>query len=243
LQARNLRQNPKRVITKRGDSETMSLMQRMMFSVYQSELGFDETVAALREAARRNGWDVRMEHDLQECYVEAGYEDMTRATTLYLCYPDGGYQIMKDDANKPLSAMMPMGVSVYETNEGEVRIAGMNLERMSMMMGGTAKQVFSQGATSYKNALAELEKTEPLAGETQVDKKACLLGCLGAIAAVVGLLAGMVVLMVNLMPKIMTVMMPKMMGAMEEAGVQPPCAQIILEHMEGQEAVDQSSRS
>jgi hypothetical protein len=145
---------------------------------------------------------------------------------------------MKDDADKPLSAMIPMGVSVYETNEGEVRIAGMSLERMSMMMVGTAKQVFSQGATNYKNALAELEKTEPVADEVEVDKKACLLGCLGVLAAVVGLVAGMVVLMVNLIPKIMTVMMPKMMGAMEEAGVQPPCAQIILEHIEGQETED-----
>jgi uncharacterized protein (DUF302 family) len=211
----------------------MSLMQKMMFSVYQSELDFDQTVASLSEAAQRNGWQIPMVHDLQKTYVEAGHEDMTRVKVLYFCFPDGGYQILKEDANKPFSAMMPMGVSVYETNDGEVRIAGMNLERMSLMMGGMAKQVFGQGAVNYKNALAELEQTEPMDSEIEVNKKGCLLGCLSATAILGALVGGLIVLMVKVMPKIMAVMMPKMMSAMEGAGVQPPCAQIILEHMEG----------
>jgi hypothetical protein len=40
-----------------------------------------------------------------------------------------------------MAVMMPMGVSVYETQEGEVFIAGMNLEQMSMMFGGAVKEV------------------------------------------------------------------------------------------------------
>jgi hypothetical protein len=40
----------------------------------------------------------------------------------------------------------------------------------------------------------------------------------------------------KLMPKLMSKMMPKMMAMMEEAGVQPPCAQIILERLETEQA-------
>ena len=210
----------------------MSLLPKVMLSVYQSELGFDQTVASLTEAAKRNGWHIPMVHDLQQTYVDVGHEDMTRVKVLYFCNPDGGYRILQDDDHKPLSAMMPMGVSVYETNDSEVRIAGMNLERMSMMMGGTPKQVFGDGALQYKRTLEELERTEPLAQEVEVYKKGCVLGCL-SLTAILGVLAvGLVVLMSKVMPKIMATMMPKMMAVMEDAGVQPPCAQIILERMD-----------
>jgi uncharacterized protein (DUF302 family) len=123
-----------------------NLMRKMMFTVHRSDLGFDETVAALRESALEHGWEVSMVHDLQACYQEAGFEDMTRVTTVYLCNPEGGYRILRDDANKPMTVMMPMGVSVYETHTSEINIAGMNSDRMGMMFGGTVKEVLRQGA-------------------------------------------------------------------------------------------------
>jgi uncharacterized protein (DUF302 family) len=119
----------------------MSFMRKMMFTVHRSKLDFEETVEALRTSAQEHGWEIPMEHDLQENYQNAGYEEMTRVTTLYFCTPDGGYQILRDDDNTPMAVMMPMGVSVYETQEGEVFIAGMNLEQMSMMFGGAVKEV------------------------------------------------------------------------------------------------------
>jgi uncharacterized protein (DUF302 family) len=217
----------------------MNLMRRMMFTVYHSEQGFGETVAALRESAQKHGWEIPMVHDLQECYREAGYEDMTRLTTLYLCNPQGGYRILQEDANKPMAVMMPMGVSVYETNDGEVYIAGMNLGRMSIMFGGTVKEVLREGAAKYERALADVAAPEP-SEEIEVDGRRCCLGCgLGCVslAAIAAALVGAVVLIASklvpkIMPQMMARMMPKMMGMMEEAGVQPPCAQIILEGLE-----------
>ncbi len=213
----------------------MSIMRKMMFTVHRSELGFDETVAALKESAQEHGWKVPMVHDLQESYREAGYEDMTQVTTLYLCDPDGGYRILQDDAHKPMAVMMPMGVTVYETHDGEVYIAGMNLERMSMMFGGEVKEVLREGAANYARTLADIGKLEPRE-EVEVDGGRCCLGCV-SLAAIGAALAGLVAfvavkLIPKLMPKMMAKMMPKMMAMMEEAGVQPPCAQIILERLE-----------
>ncbi len=210
-----------------------------MFTVHRSELDFDETVAALTESAEKHGWTIPMIHDLQKNYQEAGYEDMTRVNILYFCNPDGGYQILQADDNKPMSVIMPMGVSVYETNEGQVYIAGMNLDRLSMMFGGDVKEVLRESAVNYAETLENVAKPAETAGKIQVNKKSCCLGCISLTAIVVALV-GLVVAIVAkvmpiIMPKMMAKMMPKMMAAMEQAGIQPPCAQIILEHLEAQE--------
>lgn len=217
----------------------MNLMHKMMFNVHRSKLDFDETVTALKASAEANGWDIPMTHDLQEKYQNAGFEDMTRVTTLYFCNPEGGYRILKDDANKPMAVMMPMGVSVYETQEGEVYIAGMALDKMSMMFGGVVKEVLRESATNYQKALDEVAPPVET-DEVQVEGGRCCLGCLSLGAIVAALVGVGVFLMTKLIPKIMpkmiAKMMPKMMTMMDEAGVQPPCAQIILERMETQDA-------
>jgi len=218
-------------------------MRKMMFTVHRSELAFDETVEALKASAQSHGWTVPMMHDLQESYREAGYEEMTRVTTLYLCDPDGGYQILKDDENKPMAVMMPMGVSVYETSDGDVYIAGMNLERMSMMFGGTVKEVLRGGAANYRETVDDIAEPEPCE-EIEVDGGRCCLGiglgCVSLTAIVAALVGVMALIMVKVMPKIMpkmmAKMMPKMMEAMEEADIRPPCAQIILKKLETESA-------
>ena len=215
----------------------MSMMHKMMFSVYHSELTFDETVAALRTSAQEHGWDIPMEHDLQETYQTAGYEDMTRVTTLYFCNPEGGYRILQHDEHKPMAVMMPMGVSVYETSDGEVYIAGMNLERMSLMFASPVKEVLREGAANYAAAVGDIATPEK-GEEIEMDGGRCCLGCVALTAigaALVGIIALVAIkMMPTIMSKMMAKMMPIMMERMEEAGVQPPCAQIILDRLDEQ---------
>jgi uncharacterized protein (DUF302 family) len=214
----------------------------MMFTVHDSTLGFEETVAALKESAEKNGWEISMVHDLQKTYQQAGLEDMSKVTTLYFCNPQGGYEILQDDAYKPMAVMMPMGVSVYETREGKVQIASMSLERMSMMFGGVVKEVLRDGAEKYERALDDIAAAPEPCEETQVDGGRCCLACASLAAGVVALVGVAAVLMVKvfsrLMPKMMAKMMPNMMEMMEKEGVQPPCAQIILERLEAQQGED-----
>jgi uncharacterized protein (DUF302 family) len=218
------------------ENNEMNLMQKMMFSVYKSELDFEETVSALTASAQKNGWKIPMSYDLQKGYHEAGLEDMTKMKIIYFCNPEGGYEILQEDANKPMSVMMPMGVSVYETNDGEVHVSGMNLGGMSKVFGGAVKEVLSNGATNYAKSLADFAQPEEHPGEIQVDGGKCALGCL-SVTAIIGGLVALVVwigskLIPVIMPKMMSTMMPKMMEAMDEAGIQPPCAQIILDSLE-----------
>jgi uncharacterized protein (DUF302 family) len=130
-----------------------NLMQQMMFKVYQSKLGFDETVSAVAEAAPGNGWEIPDIRDLQKEYQGAGLSDATKVKILYFCNPQGGYDILKDDSNKSMSVMMPMGVSIYETTDGRVEIAAMNLGMMSGMFSGVAQEVLNNGAANLEKTL------------------------------------------------------------------------------------------
>ncbi len=132
------------------------MMPNMMFATYKSKLDFDETVSSLEEAAKKNGWTIPEIRDLQQDYVEEGLEDMTKVKILYFCNSQGGYNILKDDDYKKMSVMMPMGVSVYETTDGQVRIAAMNIGFMSMMFSGTVKKVLQEGGGNFRNSVKNI---------------------------------------------------------------------------------------
>ncbi len=143
-----------------------SMMPIMMFAKNKSKLNFEETISAINTSAKKNGWEIPEIRDLQQDYKEAGLKDMTKLKIIYFCNPNGGYRILKDDNNKQMSVMMPMGVSVYETNDGQVYIAAMNLGTMSMMFGGTVKKVLKEGAGNYKNALKDIIEKQVSSDDT-----------------------------------------------------------------------------
>ena len=134
-------------------SLTMRLMQTVMFKVSRSKHDFEQTVQMVRENALRVGWDVPWRFELQQHYREKGFSDMTKVINVYLCNPQGGYDIMQGDVYKPMAVMMPTAVSVYETNGGKVYVSRMNLGRMSAMFGGTVRGALKGGGANLEKAL------------------------------------------------------------------------------------------
>lgn len=130
-----------------------NLMQQMMTRVYRSKLNFEETVVAINEAAPQNGWLIPDIRDLQQLYQSEGLSEMTKLKIFYLCNPQGGYKIVKEDKNEALSVMIPMGVSVYETSDGQAEIAAWNMELMSGMWAGVTGEVLSTGAENLGKTL------------------------------------------------------------------------------------------
>jgi uncharacterized protein (DUF302 family) len=132
------------------------MMPNMMFATYKSKLDFDEAVTSLEESAKKNGWTIPEIRDLQQDYVEEGLEDMSKVKILYFCNSQGGYNILKNDQYKKMSVMMPMGVSIYETNDGQVQIAAMNIGFMSMMFSGVVKKVLREGGERFRNSIENI---------------------------------------------------------------------------------------
>jgi uncharacterized protein (DUF302 family) len=137
-------------------SLTMRAMQAVMFKVSRSKHDFDQTVRMVRENALRAGWDVPWGFELQQHYLQRGFSDMTKVVNVYLCNPQGGYDIMKSDVYKPMAVMMPTAVSVYETSNGEVHVSRMNLGRMSTMFGGIVREALRGGGANLEKALDEV---------------------------------------------------------------------------------------
>ena len=132
------------------------MMPKMMFATYKSKLDFDETISSLEESAKKNGWTIPEIRDLQQDYIEEGLEDMTKVKILYFCNAQGGYNILKDDDYKKMSVMMPMGVSVYEANDGQVYIAAMNIGFMSMMFSGSVRKVLQEGGENFRKSIENI---------------------------------------------------------------------------------------
>ena len=132
------------------------MMPNKMFATYKSKLEFDETVTSLEESAIKNGWTIPEIRNLQQDYIEAGLEDMTKVKILYFCNAQGGYDILKNDDYKKMSVMMPMGVSVHETNNGQVNIAAMNIGFMSMMFSGIVKKVLLDGGERFRKSVESI---------------------------------------------------------------------------------------
>jgi uncharacterized protein (DUF302 family) len=158
-------------------------MKKRFFAVRKSQLGFDETVSAICQAAEEQGWDVVNVYDLEKAHREAGHEDVTRTRIITLYDPHEGYTLLQDGENKLLSAVMPTSVSVYELENGQVHVAGMNLERISKMFRGTTRETLKTVAANRARTL------ETIVEETGADNRrlavvlaAVIIG-LGALAA------------------------------------------------------------
>jgi uncharacterized protein (DUF302 family) len=131
----------------------MGMMKKVMMQEDRSLHDFETTVERLRQQALDAGWRIPVEFPLQEHYIENGLEEMGRCVNLYLCNPEGGYAISRDDAFKPMFVMMPTAVSIYEDSAGVVRVARMRLGTMSKMFGGSVKSTLADGEQRLRTAL------------------------------------------------------------------------------------------
>ena len=123
------------------------VMPSMMINVHESPYGFDETVAAVREAvASQQGWKVAQVFDIQKNIIEAGHVDMTRVKIVALCNGNYANRILDDDEDKVVTTLMPLGIGVYETNDGSVYLSAMNIGLMGKMFGGTISEVMGDAS-------------------------------------------------------------------------------------------------
>jgi uncharacterized protein (DUF302 family) len=133
-------------------------MPRMMLTVHESRLGFDETVAAIENAAIEQGWKAPKIYDIQKSLVDAGHTEMGRLKIVSLCQPDHSYEILKEDSRKKVSAIMPHRLGVYETKGGKVFVAGLNVGLMSKIFGGVIEEVMGDVAKEEEEMLKDVLK-------------------------------------------------------------------------------------
>ncbi|MCA9922841.1 MAG: DUF302 domain-containing protein [Anaerolineales bacterium] len=132
------------------------LTPRLMVAVHKSKLPFAETVDKIVQEAESRDWLVPKVYNLQNTLSKAGYTDMTKLNVISLCKPAHAYKILKPDAQKFITAIMPCRMGVYETADGSVYISEMNMGLMSKLFGKNIGNVISEVVVEESAMLADV---------------------------------------------------------------------------------------
>ena len=135
------------------------VMPRMMLNVQKSKLNFEDTVSAVNESVtKQEDWKVPAIFDIQKNILDAGHKDMTKVKIVSLCQPHYAKKILESDDDKKVTTMMPLGIGIYETKDGQVYISTMNIGIMGMMFGGTIADVMGDAGEEIEEMLEDIAK-------------------------------------------------------------------------------------
>lgn len=131
-------------------------MPKLMLTIHKSRFSMDETVARLEESAKKSGWTVPKIYNIQETLDKAGFKDLRKMQILSICQPGHAYQILTNDRDKKVAAIMPCRVGVYENAHGDVYVASMNIGLMSKLFGGNIAKVMGAAAKEERTIVGSV---------------------------------------------------------------------------------------
>ena len=130
-----------------------SAAPKLMVIEDDSRYGFEETIEIVKTTAAEQGWKIPTVHMIHDAVSPYGYT-VDRVAVLELCQPHHAGKILSDDRAKVVTSMMPCRVSVYETDDGSIKVSRMNTSLMAQAFGGTVAAVMAE-ATSENEAILE----------------------------------------------------------------------------------------
>ncbi len=136
------------------------LMPSQMIVTKESMFGMDETVDMIDEQANDNGWAVAKIWDMTERMEDAGFDDAPEVKILELCHAENSYNVLKNEEDMFIAAIMPCRMAVYEYGNGRTYVSRMNIGLMSKMFSPNVKSVMSGVADDDKKILTGIVKAE-----------------------------------------------------------------------------------
>lgn len=134
-----------------------SLNGGQMFLVSESKYGFSETVDLIESVSKEKGWTVSHIYNLQATMAKNGYQ-VKPVTVFSLCKPQIAYQILSSDNERPVAAMMPCRVAVYETEDGKTYVSRMNAGMFTSMLAGISRDAMTQASQESEIILKSVIK-------------------------------------------------------------------------------------
>lgn len=118
-----------------------ALLPRLLLPERPSRFGLDATVTRLTEAARAAGWVVQSVVELEKSIEKNGGGIVRPVRLVNLCQARHAAQIMRVDAARRVSVLMPCTISVYEKSDGSIWVAAMNPGLVAPFFGGVIAAV------------------------------------------------------------------------------------------------------
>lgn len=106
--------------------------KKSVFVVFESKLGFDETVDFISQKFFSAKWNIPQVYDLQSTMSKNGF-GVKPVKVFSVCKPDHAFQILGSVDFRHISSVMPCRLSVYE-KEGKTFISLLNLSLLSVFM-------------------------------------------------------------------------------------------------------------
>lgn len=108
---------------------------RLMIEETVSPLSHEETVTAIVDTAKAQGWKIPKTHALHKSMQKFGYQ-VEPATVVELCQPKHAAKLLQGSDSRLVTSFMPCRVAVYEKDGGEVIVSRMNSGLMSYLFPG-----------------------------------------------------------------------------------------------------------
>lgn len=132
------------------------IVPKQIFIVKESLLGFDQTIVAIEKSAADNQWGIPFKYDLQATLKGKGF-DVQPVNVISLCKPAFANEVLSDNNERLVSALLPCRVAVYE-KDGKTYVSMLNAALFAKFLNKKSKQVMSQVSAENEKILAPLIK-------------------------------------------------------------------------------------
>ncbi len=127
----------------------------LMLVKHRSRLNYADTVAALTTALQqKQDWVVKAVNDYQAS--TAPFAALEKVGSLNVCNPRYAARILTRDADRRVTAFMPLSIGVFEDKQGQVHVSRMNVGLMGMMFGGTIADVMRAAGRDLDGVIASV---------------------------------------------------------------------------------------
>ena len=131
-------------------------MPSMMIIEHESPYDFETTISKLDKVIdEHETWKTIQVFDFQKNIHDAGKGPIDRVGTVAMCQPVYAARILGEGKNRKVTSMMPMGIGVYEGEDGKTYISELNVGLMGMMFGGTISEVMSDAGKDVNKLILE----------------------------------------------------------------------------------------
>jgi uncharacterized protein (DUF302 family) len=130
-------------------------MPSLMLIKHRSNRSYDDTVAILSEGfKKKQDWRILKVTDYQES--TAAFGAIERVCSMNVCNPRSASKILADDANRGVTAIMPLAIGVYEDKKGQVFVSLLNVRLLGKMFGGTIADVMGTAGRDLDEVVASV---------------------------------------------------------------------------------------
>lgn len=130
-------------------------MPSVMLIKHRSNLGYNDTITALTEAlTKKPDWKVLTVNDYKKSTAAFGAIENTGS--MNICNPRYASKILANDADRGVTAFMPLAIGVYEDKKGQVYVTQLNVGLLGMMFGGTIADVMGKAGGDLNDVVASV---------------------------------------------------------------------------------------